>query len=304
MALLRRVRMTAARLIHGFGRSADVQEGYARLIVRERSEDGRPDEWSMIRASSFVLAAVYRALVGDELAPLGLFREAANEYLELGGPFYVALAIRTNHTELIYDHVRRLSDRDVESDTLPTDPETLLFDLLVATSMVAIQGSDGFAFRAMIRMLDQGDTFGMLPVDRLGLPLRLYLSIGRGVGEAVSGEDSELATLREALVEYLRRTDEIIVKAMNDRIHWNRSRSGVLPEEPETLATCVTVNAAASRRFTDRRVDDLTADAVLTTDRQSVPREQVNFYRHIALVEATVEVVAWTGLPYCLSSAW
>lgn len=269
--------MTAARLIHGFGRSADVQEGYARLIVRERSEDGRPDEWSMIRASSFVLAAVYRALVGDERAP-GLFREAANEYLELGGPFYVALAICTNDTELIYDHVRRLSDRDVESDTPPTDPETLLFDLLVATSTVAIQGSDGFAFRAMIRMLDQGDTFGMLPVDRLGLPLRLYLSIGRGVGEAVSGEDSELATLREALAEYLRRTDEIIAGAMNDRIHWNRLRSGVLPEEPETLATCVTVNAA-SRRFTDRRVDDLTADAVLTR-RHSVPTKVTTAISH------------------------
>jgi hypothetical protein len=270
-------------------RSATFNEGYARVLEQEPSQDNLLDERAMVRASSLVVAAVYRALIGDVSPATILFQEAAEEYQKLDRPFHLALAICGGYKRLTSDQVLRRVRADPSFDPHLLDPETLLYDLLAAMSEVGSQAVDDYHFdsefhnesaRMLALLFERGDELLPLPVGRLGIPLRLYISIGRKIhGLTVSRDinvaadfaDGELISLKGALTEYLQRVDEVVGGAMNDEFHWTRLRSGVLPIEPEALATCLSVDAV-SRRRTDQHVISLVDDTDLTA-RQKLPAQ-------------------------------
>jgi hypothetical protein len=251
-------------------RCARLYEAYARSGSKEPSSEGTPVETRMLKASSFVIAAVYRSVVDSESSAKALFADAAREYLELGNPFHLALAVCAGDEGLVRIYVLSGQQRFLEPQARAVDPNDLLYGLLAAMSMFGSGVYDDYPTAELLpSLLDLGEELSPRPVGRLGLPLRLYLAVGRSIESTAFAYDRELTSLRRALSDYLRHVDESVGAAMNDRFHWRRLRSGLLPVEPEALAVCLAADRV-SRRLADLAVDALVADAGLT-EREQVP---------------------------------
>jgi hypothetical protein len=212
-------------------------EGYGRW-----SSEHLGDSVTLESATSIALAAVYRCLIEPRRAKQ-LFQQAGNLYRTLHLPYWIVLAVCGTDDSSLINYRKNFPKRD-----FATHNSTQFFYELLATSRLAVSDrSNDKADGWLANIIDNGYQLAPNPVGRLSLPLRFYLSLFATIPQMQKLGHMEPSTIRSNLSDYLRRISEVIEAAQLDHYHWTQLQSGILPVEPEVLATCGLLDAACKK---------------------------------------------------------
>jgi|SRR5579864_395643 len=204
----------------------------------EVNRDKSLRRWSrheMLAASSLTLAASYWSLIAPGNAVLQ-FAKAAEIYRSLGHNYWVVLAF--------------ISGRERQIDELSSVLAEMapLSSQLTALALVANELSDAPQREARAERLDGiWRSTGNVPSGRLAIPLDYYGHWVRVIREARSEKDIRRFFAQSA--ELVNRATEVLRMASNDRFHWSRFQSGILPAEPEIIALTKAMSMISSSTF-------------------------------------------------------
>jgi hypothetical protein len=261
------------------GRLIRVHQGYAQLLSDAHSEQELAEA-----ASSMVLAGVYSSLVRPQEA-VSNFRRAAHYYRELNLPYRVVVAICGGETEILSQYWSQLREADFRAEA----PSDVFYGILAGCMLALTQGASdrrNTPNHELSIVLDISQTFQSIPAGRMGLPNALYLSLGRLISENLmrqlvsSPRDYATGIYGSVLSAYLTRADEPVGAAMVDNYHWTRLKSGLMPVEPEVIATCIVFNLSLRQVFR-QNLRELQAYNRLT-GRQRIPIDvAVDLCQHI-----------------------
>lgn len=194
----------------------EVNAGYADALEASEAREA----WPVIASCRLIAASCWA--LADPRNARAAFRLAARTYRRLGLPYAVILAICAGEREDAGDVLPN------EQASVSATPDVALEVLLASTLLRADLGAHWYP--PWIQVWDEWtvERIEHWRVGRLGLPLRLYANALRRSEEAHRG-----------LVVLLERAAEEVRAAQADEYNWQQLRSGMLPLEPEILATCM-----------------------------------------------------------------
>jgi hypothetical protein len=194
------------------------------------------------RASSFVIAASFFSLFDSEKAR-ECFWAASQEYRQLSRPFALTLGVCSTKPEGLDGSHLTEQLRDGPSFEAPADYYfyKLAYDFWLYGPKTSSDVFYKLENLGMDRQL----------VGRLGLPMNLYKQVYRS---AFSSPNSDM--LITPIADLLNRVVEITHAAMQDKFHWQRLYSTILPVEPEILATLLSVIAKMHDRDAARTLKE------------------------------------------------
>jgi hypothetical protein len=183
---------------------------------------------------------------GKAVEPL----RSGGAHFAAAGSFYShALAVCSGNRESEWIHQLNQLDRRLTA----TDREFVLLRLGWLDS-VELDGSIGAhdAHDALLAHMDQAAPAAPVEVGRLRIPLEATIRILRSADRVLRADSPmrEVNALAADVHDFLIRVHDVTAEAMNDRLHWERMMSSVLPVEPEAAAAGAVVMAAAGRTQT------------------------------------------------------
>ena len=188
-----------------------VHYGYARHLNEKQSLQNK-QYW----ASSLLISALLLALIRPYKA-LEKFWEASIAYQELGNPFWRIIAVCGMNPNLFRERPRLDIPEFLSNDSI-------LYDLITREFLKQSLKID-FDF-------PDSEKISSIPVGRLNIPFYFFIESFR-VFDDLSRRSGYLEPWRRLLSI----NGERIKLQMRDAYHWNKLRGGVVPIEPEILAS-------------------------------------------------------------------
>lgn len=232
-------------------RVARRTEQWARGLERVAEVDGLSDDRSSANsaeqlrrevASLYAIAGSYRLILGarDAIEPL---RQGARHLAAVGSPYAHALAVCSADSDSVW--LRRIDETDRPLTAADRALVLLRLGWLEASSLA----SDDDTRQALFAHMDRATSVAATEVGRLRLPLDATMRVVRAVDAMLHDEPGgDVDTLAGSAHEFLTRAHDITAEAMNDRFHWSRLMTSVLPVEPEAAAVGAVIMAGAVRR--------------------------------------------------------
>lgn len=236
--------------------AAGATEDYARLLgagelepleLDATADAGDVDQQALCVASAFTTAASLWMLLDAHRAAY-LFNAAADVLPDGAGS---ADVLR------ICAHPRDapVTQPFVEWERRTRSPEATVLSLLTPLAGGRIPPSEVEA--ALGNLPEVSARPRATPTGKLRLPLGLYLDVLFEVANIRSEQVEPERPFRVAATEaYLARVAEMSSLARADRYHWAMPGIGLLPVEPEAIATCALVDVAM-RDVLDRRLSEV-----------------------------------------------
>jgi len=209
---------------------ADAYGAYANVLASaEKNRELLP-----LTASSRLLSAVYKALV-EPRAARDEFRDAARLYWDLKHPYGSVLAVCAEDSETVLQYWNVAQERGGEERS-----GTDLLSPVIVSCWLSGHPQHRAEYRGILsRVLERSWGLSAITVGRLRLPLRLYLAAVEEISHSSRNPRTPNSGRFKHTIAWLERAAEPVAQAMQDRFHWHRVHSGILPIEPEIVATCV-----------------------------------------------------------------
>lgn len=197
---------------------ANVHQGYARAM--RQTEEGQNSEY---RASSLLLSALLTAIIAPSNSR-ERFISASSAYRELLNPYWQLLAVCGMDNKRFY--------QPKQTDDVDTNANSSFYNFIMNEFISVAMPSN---------LLKNTETKSSVrPVGRLHIPLNIYVEAFQSIKDFPTEDLSRqhLYSL-EPVKLFLERASEKIRLQMEDLYHWRKLRGGIIPLEPEILASCV-----------------------------------------------------------------
>lgn len=197
---------------------SNIHQGYAKAIGENEKEQN-----SEYRASSLLLSALFESLI-HPLNSRQRFIAASFAYRKLENPFWKLLAVCGMDK-------RALKELE-QPDNISFNGDSFFYNLIWKE----------FISNSIISDLLQNTEIktSFRPVGRLNIPLNIYVEAFQSIkGLTQQNTANQFRNTLEPLKLFLDRASEKIKLQMEDLYHWKKLRGGIIPLEPEILATCI-----------------------------------------------------------------
>ncbi len=254
-------------------RSANLYEGYGRMMLHFVEDEPLSDQ-VMLGASSLAIAGAHWSLVDASRARTS-FSMAAESYRRMKRPYFTVLAICGQHSDLMAMAFHDAMSRNADDFNGTLDPDVLLYDTLAILGAMTMRSTRLDAAEGLESLLRNSRDYAYEPLGRVGIPAHNYFSLAEAVQLVALGEDRGLDDLHVVLKDFLGRVDDVIGGAMRDRFHWLRLRTGVLPIEPEIVASCLIADRIVRLQYQDSGLLEVLHDLEIS-QRQMAPAYVAN----------------------------